>query len=195
MESGIRTDSTDDPNELFDLVNEHDRVIGTVRRGQAHSDPSLIHRSVQVLVFDRTGRLFLQRRSSHKDLFPGYLCASAAGHVAAGERYESTAQREVLEEVGVSLTVEELGRTIVRSAYETEVTVIFIARSDGPFQCHPEETDGGLFVSATELVASIVRGEMPLTPAARAAISLTLAHDAWPEASNVAAWLGTLLKE
>jgi isopentenyldiphosphate isomerase len=77
----------DDPDEVFDLVDERDHVIGRVRRGDAHHNPDLIHRSVQVLVFDRLGRLLLQRRSQTKDLFPGYYCASASGHVTAGDEY------------------------------------------------------------------------------------------------------------
>jgi isopentenyl-diphosphate delta-isomerase len=83
----------DDPDEVFDLVDERDHVIGRVRRGDAHHNPDLIHRSVQVLVFDRLGRLLLQRRSQTKDLFPGYYCASASGHVTAGDEYARAARR------------------------------------------------------------------------------------------------------
>ena len=77
--------STDDPWELFDLVDEADQVIGTVRRGAAQGSPTLIHRSVQMLICDRRGRLLLWRRSAGKDLCAGYCCASLAGHVAAGD--------------------------------------------------------------------------------------------------------------
>jgi isopentenyl-diphosphate Delta-isomerase len=79
--------SGDDPDEVEDLVDPDDRVIGRVRRGDAHRDPSLIHRSAQALVFTSDGRILLQRRAATKDLFPGYLCASASGHVMAGDEY------------------------------------------------------------------------------------------------------------
>src|SRR6185312_17340618 len=88
----------DDPDELFDLVDEGDRVVGQVRRGEAHRNPAFIHRSVQILVLASDGRLLLQRRSAKKDLFPGYYCASASGHVASGDDYLTTAERELAEE-------------------------------------------------------------------------------------------------
>src|SRR5262245_38536229 len=90
--------SGDDPNEVFDRVDLDDRVIGQVRRGEAHHDPNLIHRSVQVIVFTCDGRVLLQRRAATKDLFPTYLCASASGHVMAGDGYVETARRELIEE-------------------------------------------------------------------------------------------------
>src|SRR5579885_888880 len=125
-------DTLDNPNELFDLVDRDDLVIGQVRRGDAHRNPALIHRSVQILVFDSAGRVLLQRRSQAKDLFPGYYCASASGHVASGEDYITTAQREIAEELGVAPELTFVGNALVRSEPETELTALFVARCDGP---------------------------------------------------------------
>ncbi|HEX8998056.1 MAG TPA: NUDIX domain-containing protein [Ktedonobacterales bacterium] len=160
--------STDNPDEIFDLVDENDDVIGTVRRGDAHQNPSLLHRSVQVVVLDSAGRLLLQLRSQRKDLFPGYYCASASGHVISGEDYETTARRELVEELGVSIAPVFLGKALVRSAFETEITALYVARSDGPFQFDPVETDGGAFFSWDELMSA--RERLPMTPALLAAL-------------------------
>ncbi len=165
----------DDPDEVFDLVDERDRVIGRVRRGEAHRDPRLIHRSVQVLIFDSQGRLLLQRRSQAKDLFPGYHCASASGHVAAGDDYVATAARELREELGVSLPVTLVGKTLVRSAFETEIMEVYSAQSDGPFHFHPTETNGGEFVTPAALAEGRATGALRLTPALEAALQ-TLAR-------------------
>jgi isopentenyldiphosphate isomerase len=161
--------STDDPDEVFDLVDLTDRVIGRVRRGDAHRDPRLLHRSVQVLVFDSHGRLLLQRRSRAKDLFPGYFCASASGHVASGDDYAATAAREVAEELGVSLPLTFLETVVVHSDVETEVTALFAARSDGPFVFHPSETDGGEFAPLDSLLDDSVQRQ-DLTPALHTAL-------------------------
>jgi isopentenyldiphosphate isomerase len=158
----------DNPNELFDLVDERDTVIGVVRRGDAHRDPALIHRSVQIMVVDRAGRILLQLRSAHKDLFPGYYCASASGHVTSGETYDDTAQREIAEELGVAPPLRGLGIAIVRSPYETEMTALYIARHNGPFRFHPGETDGGRFFTIDEL--RVTRAWLPMTPALIAAL-------------------------
>lgn len=160
----------DNPDEVFDLIDSEDRVIGTVRRGDAHRDPRLLHRSVQVLVFNSGGWLLLQRRSLEKDLFPGYYCASASGHVACGEGYESTAVREVAEELGASLRLTYIGKTLVRSDYETEMTALFLGRGDGPFRFHPTETDGGIFMVLADVCAARADRTLPMTPALLAAL-------------------------
>lgn len=160
----------DDPDEIFDLIDTGDRVIGRVRRGDAHRDPRLLHRSVQVLIFDAQGRLLLQRRSQTKDLFPGYYCASASGHVASGDDYEATAVREVEEELGVRLRLTYLGKAVVASSCETEMTALFLARGDGPFHFHPVETDGGDFLPLAQVYAARADGSLPFTPALVAAL-------------------------
>lgn len=161
--------TTDDPDELFDLIDREDRVIGQVRRGDAHRNPALLHRSVQVLVFDDAGRVLLQRRSATKDLFPGYYCASASGHVMSGDDYADTARREIEEELGVSLTARFIEKVLVASAFETELTALFVARSNGPFDFNTRETAGGTFFALEDLCAGEQRPA--LTPAAEAALA------------------------
>jgi isopentenyldiphosphate isomerase len=162
----------DNPDELFDRVDADDHVIGTVRRGDAHGNPALIHRSVQVLVLDAHGRVLLQRRSDAKDLYPGYYCASASGHVMAGETYEATARREVAEELGVALRLRRIGKTTVRSAAESEVTAVYVARSDGPFHFHPTETDGGAFYARAVIARARADGGLSMTSALLAALDV-----------------------
>ena len=160
----------DDPNEEFDRVDLDDRVIGRVRRSDAHHDPNLIHRSVQVIVFTSDGRILLQRRAATKDLFPGYLCASASGHVMAGDDYEQTAQRELAEELGVNPAILYLDKALVRSEMETEITALFLARCDGPFTFSPIETDGGIFLALDDALALRNDPQAEITPALRVAL-------------------------
>ncbi|MGO8949282.1 MAG: NUDIX hydrolase [Ktedonobacterales bacterium] len=165
--------SGDNPDEIFDLIDLDDQVIGKVRRGDAHRDPGLVHRSVQVLVFDSSARVLLQRRSATKDLFPGYYCASASGHVAAGEDYADTALRETEEELGQALLLAYICKELVRSTCETEMTALFLGRSDGPFTFHPIETDGGDFFPLADLESyrtGLVVPAIPMTPALLAAL-------------------------
>lgn len=165
-------ETTDDPDELFDLVDEEDRVIGQVRRGDAHRDPSRIHRSTQILVFAGDGRIVLQRRSRSKDMFPGSFCASASGHVASGEDYLTTARREITEELGISPPLEFAGKALLRSALETEMTAIYLARSDGPYHFHPIETEGGALFSWDEIWRGRQDGSLALTPGTEEALDV-----------------------
>jgi isopentenyl-diphosphate Delta-isomerase len=181
VNQGVSAFSSDNPDEIFDLVDLDDRVIGCVRRGEAHRDPTLIHRSVQVMIFDSYRRVLLQRRSRSKDLFPGYYCASASGHVALGEDYAATAIRETEEELGCSTMLAYVGKELVRSAYETEMTALFLGRSDGPFTYNPVETDGGDFFALADIGSGrsdvgLVSGE-PTTPSLTAALSFIFRLD------------------
>lgn len=163
--------TTDDPDEVFDLVDRDDRVIGRVRRGAAHGNPALLHRSVQILIFDAAGRVLLQRRSRTKDLYPGVYCASASGHVQSGDDYAATAARELREELGVSVPLRFVERQLIASPYETEMTALYAGRCNGPFAFHPGETDGGRFFTLAEIVERRARGDLALTPSVEAALA------------------------
>src|SRR4051812_43778026 len=88
--------------EIFDIVDEHDVVIGQRPRGEVHRT-GLRHRAVHVLVFNSRGEVFLQKRSMLKDCFPGAWDSSASGHLQPGETYDDCAMREVEEELGFRL--------------------------------------------------------------------------------------------
>jgi len=73
--------TTDNQNEIFDIVNEEDRVIGQTTRGEAHGNPKLMHRSIGVVIFNSKGEIFLQQRSATKDTDPLKWTISCSGHV------------------------------------------------------------------------------------------------------------------
>ena len=95
------------PDEVFDVVDEHDRVIGKDLRGEIHRR-GLRHRAVHIFWLRPDGQLCLQRRSFAKDNSPGLLSSSCAGHVDSGETYETAAVRELAEELGVRVPADRL---------------------------------------------------------------------------------------
>lgn len=90
------------PDEVFDVVDEHDRVIASAERGEIHR-LGLRHRAVHIFWMRRDGQFCLQRRSYAKDSSPGLLSSSCAGHVDSGENYLSAATREFGEELGLQV--------------------------------------------------------------------------------------------
>ena len=88
--------------EIFDIVNGRDEVIGRLPRAQAHREGRK-HRAVHVLVFNARGEVFLQKRSRTKDTFPGAWDSSCSGHLDSGEDYDAGAVRELGEELGLVL--------------------------------------------------------------------------------------------
>lgn len=89
------------PNEIFDIVDANDCVIGQATRAEVHAK-KLFHRAVHILIFTPGGNVILQRRSLDKDTCPGLLSSSCAGHVDSGESYDFAAIRELEEELGIA---------------------------------------------------------------------------------------------
>jgi isopentenyldiphosphate isomerase len=136
--------------EIFDIVNDHDEVIGSAPRSEVHAR-SLLHRAVHVLVFNARGEVFLQKRSMFKDRQPGVWDSSASGHVDSGEAYDACAVREVGEELGVALAQppERLFKFDACTATDQEFVWVYRARHEGPFTLPPEEIErGGWFAPA-----------------------------------------------
>ena len=141
-------------DELFDLVDADNTVIGTVSRAQVHGNPSLRHRAVHVMVYDERGALLLQKRSAGKDIQPGMWDTSVGGHLAVGESYREAAIRETREELGLEISaadLEPLHEYVGRSAVETEHVRTFRVRSAGPFAAPPEEIEELRFWTREEL--------------------------------------------
>jgi isopentenyldiphosphate isomerase len=136
--------------EIFDIVNERDEVIGSAPRSEVHAR-GLLHRAVHVLVFNARGEIFLQKRSMKKDRQPGMWDSSASGHVDSGEDYDACAVRELREEIGLSLaqTPERLFKLDACEETDAEFVWVYRCQNDGPFTLHPEEIKcGGWFASA-----------------------------------------------
>jgi isopentenyl-diphosphate delta-isomerase len=78
----------------------HDRVVRQATRREVR-DRNLRHRCVYILVFNSAGQLFVHQRTATKDVFPSHWDVTVGGVVAAGEDYDSSASRELYEELGV----------------------------------------------------------------------------------------------
>lgn len=130
--------------EIFDIVNERDEVIGQRPRREVHQ-LGLWHRAVHILVFNARGEVFLQKRSMLKDTAKGKWDSSTSGHVDSGEDYDTSAVRELGEEIGlyVNTTPQRLFKIDACKETGWEFCWIYRCESEGPFVLHPEEIETG----------------------------------------------------
>jgi isopentenyldiphosphate isomerase len=140
------------PEDIFDVVNERDEAIDRKPRSEVHR-LGLLHRAVHVLVFNARGQIFLQKRSMKKDRQPGLWDSSASGHVDSGEDYDTTAVREVWEEIGLRLAQAPARLFKIDACPETDQEFVWVYRceSEGPFELNREEIDRGGWFSPEEV--------------------------------------------
>jgi isopentenyl-diphosphate delta-isomerase type 1 len=135
------------PHELFDVVDERDRVVAQAPRAEVHRR-HLRHRAVHVFVFNPHGELFLQKRAATKDTFPGCYDSSASGHLDAGESYDASAARELREELGLSVEPVALRPLFkIEACAQTgwEFIWVYQLQTDQPPQPNPAEIASGQF--------------------------------------------------
>ena len=148
-------------DEIVLIVDGEDRIVDQVPRHIMRAQ-SLRHRATYIFVFDSGGRLFVQRRTASKDIYPGYFDLAAGGVVCAGETYEASARRELQEELGV------WGAPLIpqfKHCFEQQDNrcwgMVFTCLHDGPFQLQVEEIASGGFVD----IDTIRNGDItPITP-------------------------------
>lgn len=140
-------------DEIFDVVNEADEVVGQAKRAEVHAK-GLLHRAVHVFVINGRGELLLQQRSLLKDAHPGVWDSSVAGHLDAGEDYASAAVREMEEEMGITdVESQEVGRIAPCEATGWEHVRLYQVRWEGSPKFPCAEIDAVLWLSADEIDA------------------------------------------
>ncbi|MDE0570629.1 MAG: 16S rRNA (adenine(1518)-N(6)/adenine(1519)-N(6))-dimethyltransferase RsmA [Verrucomicrobiales bacterium] len=135
-------------NELFDVVDEDDRVLEQAERSHVHSE-GLLHRAVHVFVFNNGGDLYLQKRSVLKDSSPGLWDSSASGHLDVSEEYHCAAIRELSEELGISLEVDLICSIKPSENTGWEFVRLYRCEHNGPFNLPYSEIAGGGFFPIT----------------------------------------------
>ncbi len=142
-------------DEIFDVVDDNNLVLGQSPRSEVHAG-GLLHRAVHIFVFNNLGELYLQKRSSLKDSSPGLWDSSASGHLEVGEDYRSAASRELTEELGIKVTVEEICDLEACQATGWEFVRLFRCEDGGPFLSPCSEVETGVFL-APDIIDQWVR--------------------------------------
>ena len=148
----------DNEKEIFPVVDEMGNIIGAASRGECHNGSKLLHPVVHLHLFDKAGRLYLQKRPEWKDIQPGKWDTAVGGHVDLGENIYQALEREVREELGVNVSGAKLLRQYVfESDRERELVNAFtIVSEEEPRPS--DELDGGRFWTKEEIADSIGKG-------------------------------------
>lgn len=147
-------------DELLDIVDDEDRVIGQAPRGEAYAR-GLLHRCVFVFVRDGLGRIFVHRRTPTKLVFPLMYDMFVGGVVGAGESYDDAAIREAEEELGVSGLTQPVPLFSFLFTGTGDLaglrwwSRVYEVRCDLPVSPQPEEVSWHAFLTEEELAARL----------------------------------------
>ena len=142
----------DNQQEVFPIVDEEGRVIGSATRGECHRGSFLLHPVVHLHVFNSAGDIYLQKRPEWKDIQPGKWDTAVGGHIDFGESPDDALRREVREELGImDFTAEFVDKYVFKSKRERELVYVHRCIYDGPIQPSASELDGGRFWSLQEI--------------------------------------------
>jgi len=149
-------------DELLDLVNEKDEIIGEVWKSEANTNPKVIHREIAIVIYDDAGDVLFQKRSLLKKVNPGIWAETVAGHVGKGENPLIAAHRELSEELGFDTNLYFFEKKLARMPTETHFTYWYTGKfpKGTNIVVQKEEVEETRFMSPEELKSLVDSGEV-----------------------------------
>jgi isopentenyldiphosphate isomerase len=149
-------------DEIVLIVDTKNNESGSASRHEMRSR-GLPHRAAYILVFNNKRELFVQTRTTSKDIYPGHYDIAAGGVVLAGESYDESASRELEEELGIKDTeltshftfCHEDGSNIVWGR-------VYSCIYDGEMSLQEEEIENGFYMTPDKVIA--LSEKEPFTP-------------------------------
>lgn len=158
-------------DEILEIVDQDNNVIGKATRGECYQK-GLLHRAVNIFIYNSKGQIFLQRRSSERWVYPLFYDLSCSEHVKIGESFEEAAKRGLKEELGIELNLELLipihrinNKYEHESAFyfDNELATTFKGVYDGEMKFDPNEVAEGKFFNIDELNKLINNKKLQVT--------------------------------
>lgn len=150
------------PDEILDLVDRNDLVIGQARRSEIYRLGLNNYRVVNAFLVNDLGLLWIPCRSANKRIFPLCLDMSVGGHVISGESYEDAFRRELLEELNIRLETVSWRHLGYLTPHEHGVSAfmqVYEIRSNHVPVYNRDDFVGYCWMEPEEVLKQIGRGE------------------------------------
>lgn len=120
MNSSTTTD------EILDLIDENDNIIGEINRNKANSCPKYLHREIVIILINGQNKVLIQKRHASKKVMPEFWTESVCGHVPKGIDPLKAAYIEMEEEIGIKTELIFLFKKFVCTWTEKHLSYVFL---------------------------------------------------------------------
>ncbi len=148
-------------DEILDLVDENDQIIGSMERGEVYKNNLNNFRVINCFIKNSEGKIWIPKRQLNKRMFPDCLDVSCGGHVSSGESYEEAFRKEMREELNIDIDktpYKILGICTPKiDRVSAFMTVYEISQDDTP-QYNPEDFQSYEWIEPTEILSRIKNG-------------------------------------
>jgi len=99
--------------EFLDEITPTGELTGRKEARNVIHQLGLWHQVVHVWIVNSERKLLVQLRAKQKESWPGLLDVSAAGHVSSGDGPHESANRELEEELGLKIPIDDFARNFL----------------------------------------------------------------------------------
>jgi len=139
------------------LVDPDGTVVADEEKLSAHESPGRLHLAFSVFIYRADGKLLLQRRAAGKYHFPLHWANACCSHPAPGEDVVASAERRLVEELGITCTLAEVGSFVYRAVcpvsgmVEHELDHVLVGVTAEQPRPSPEEVDAICWLPAAQI--------------------------------------------
>lgn len=152
-------------DELLDLVNANDEVVGTVMRSVHHDDikkyveNGQYFRASGCILVNSKNQIWIPKRQENKQVAPGGLDFSMAEHVESGETYLQATLRGMQEELNMRISEDEITK-VGKKFFDTfgAVMELYVLKTNKAPDYNPKDYQDGWWMSIEELRGKIKEG-------------------------------------
>lgn len=155
----------EDNDHSVEIIDQKNRPLAVLSKRTAHRQ-LLMHRSVQVLVFNPEKKIYLQKRNKNKLFFPGRWDISARTHPRVWESTFDAAIRALKDELNLDVDHPQLVRELPagpETGFE-HVSLYMITKNTLPITPNGDAVSEGFYYSPEELTCLVKEFRELLTP-------------------------------
>ena len=152
-------------DELLDLVDKNDNVIGTIWRNDSNSlneTKAGFIRGATALIQNDDGDLWIPRRTATKRIAPDGLDSSMQEHVGSRESYLEATIRGFKEELNIDVTEDQLEYvgTVLPDDELYYFVALYVYKSNDVPEFNPDDFVGYEWIKPEELINRLENGEL-----------------------------------